>query len=188
MIRLAVLGSTRGTVLPALIEAIANQQMMAKIVTVISNKADAYILQRARNYAIPSHYLAVDHLTRQQYDQKMANVLQPLNVNVIVLMGYMRILSANFVKQFNIINSHPSLLPAHAGLMNHAVHQAVLAAGDKVTGCTVHYVTEQVDGGPIILQKQCLVAEGDTVETLKTKVQALEADAYIEAVRLITAG
>jgi folate-dependent phosphoribosylglycinamide formyltransferase PurN len=97
----------------------------------------------------------------------------------------MRILSPYFVEQWSgrLLNVHPSLLPAFAGLMNRKVHEAVLSAGVPETGCTIHQVTEEVDGGPIVLQKRCPVLPGDTVDTLKDRVQALEQTAFIDVLR-----
>jgi phosphoribosylglycinamide formyltransferase-1 len=109
------------------------------------------------------------------------------DVELVVLIGYMRILSPEFVTAWEnkIINVHPSLLPDFAGGMGNAVHQAVLDAGKAETGCTVHYVTEEVDAGPIVVQKRCAVLPDDTVESLKVKVQELEAVALIEAINQI---
>ena len=99
----------------------------------------------------------------------------------------MRILSAGFCQKWRdrLLNVHPSLLPKYAGGMDINVHENVLRNGDKETGCTIHFVTEDVDGGPILIQKRCSVNIGDTVETLKTKVQRLEGEAFIESIQLI---
>ncbi len=182
MIRLAILGSTRGTNLAALVAAIAAKQLPATIEIVISNKKDALILERAKAAGLYAVFVDPTHLTRAEYDAKVSALLT--NVDLIVLIGYMRILSADFVHAWKnkIINVHPSLLPLHAGLMNLDVHRAVLAAGEMSTGCSVHYVTEEVDAGPVILQKQCEVLPGDTAESLRARVQALEGAALVEAI------
>jgi phosphoribosylglycinamide formyltransferase-1 len=186
-IRLGILGSTRGTDMLAIIAAIKQKKLHASIEIVISNKKNALILERAKSVGIPAEFADPNNLTMIEYDHILSNKMQTHQVDLIVLIGYMRILSADFVIgwQNKIINIHPSLLPAFAGGMNNDVHKAVLAAGVKETGCTVHYVTEVVDAGPIILQKRCKVLPLDTVESLKTRVQELEGDALIEAIENI---
>ena len=108
------------------------------------------------------------------------------NVDLILLIGFMRILSASFCKQWRnkILNVHPSLLPKYGGGMDIDVHKQVLLNGDKKTGCTIHYVNEDVDQGPILVQKECDVLPKDNEFTLKDKVQKLEGLAYIEAVKI----
>jgi phosphoribosylglycinamide formyltransferase 1 len=184
MIRLGVLGSTNGTNLAAIIDAIRCNTLSASIEIVISNKSSAFILQRARAQGISAEFVSAEGLTRAAYDKRVADVLMQHHVDLVVLIGYMRILSAEFIAQWKnkIINVHPSLLPLHAGKMDLDVHRAVLVAGEKETGCTVHYVTEDVDAGPIILQKKCCVLEGDDAETLKQRVQKLEGVALVEAI------
>ena len=187
MMRLGVLGSTRGTHLITLMEAIKEKKLSAAIHVVISNKQDALILERAKSYDLPSQFLDPAGLSCEIYDHKVSQTLQHYTVDLVVLIGYMRILSSEFVKHWEnkIINVHPSLLPAFAGKMDLDVHRAVLQAGMKETGCTVHYVTEKVDSGPIILQRQCEVLTTDTPEILKQRVQQLESRALIEALNLI---
>lgn len=182
MVRLAVLGSTRGTHLLTLVNAIQQKRLAATIEVVISNKADALILERAKEHQLPAIFIAPEQLTRDQYDQKIAQTLQRYPIDGIVLVGYMRILSASFIKQWRnkIINVHPSLLPAFAGGMNSDVHRAVLASGVQETGCTVHFVNEIVDSGPILAQKKCAVLPTDTLESLKQRVQNLEAEALVD--------
>lgn len=187
MISLAVLGSTRGTNLGALIEAINKKLLDAEIKIVISNRAEAPILERAVNFGLQALFVDPKGQSRQHYDQALSSLLNRQKINLIVLIGYMRILSPQFVLnwQNKIINIHPSLLPAYAGLMNLEVHQAVLDAGETETGCTVHFVSEEVDAGPIILQKHCSVHKNDNAETLKTRVQQLESIALVEAIQKI---
>ncbi|QMT61755.1 phosphoribosylglycinamide formyltransferase [Legionella sp. PC997] len=187
MIRIAVLGSTRGTNLNALVAAIEQHHLAASIELVLSNKEDALILEKAANFGIQSMFANPQGLSRTEFDNYLSAILKQHQIELIVLIGYMRILSAEFVSQWEnkIINIHPSLLPAHAGLMNLDVHQSVLDEADTETGCTVHFVTEQVDAGPIILQKKCPVFPGDTAELLKARVQELEGLALIEAIQMI---
>lgn len=187
MIRLAVLGSTRGTNLTVLHEAIETQHLNAQIKLVVSNKKEAFILERARSFNLPTHYLAVEAHSRETYDEKLSMLLKEEEIELIVLIGYMRILSSIFTQTWEnkIINVHPSLLPLHAGKMDLAVHQAVLAAGESESGCSVHYVTEHVDAGPVLIQKRCAVLAEDTPESLKARVQALEGIALVEAIQKI---
>jgi len=114
----------------------------------------------------------------------MTNILKEHNVDLILLIGFMRILSSTFCRNWagKILNVHPSLLPKYAGRMDTNVHEEVLKNNDKETGCTIHLVTDEVDGGPIILQKKCKVDSSDTIDSLKSKVQNLEGEAFLEAI------
>jgi phosphoribosylglycinamide formyltransferase-1 len=185
--RLAIVGSTRGTDMLALIAAITQKELAASIEVVISNKADAMILERARRHALNAVFVDPKNLSREEFDKKLSQELQVHQVDLIILIGYMRILSNQFVSDWRgkIINVHPSLLPAFAGGMDQNVHQAVIDAREKMSGCTVHFVTEEVDGGPILIQKKCAVSAQDTAATLKDRVQDLEGLALIEAVNMI---
>ena len=185
MIRLGILGSTRGTHLLSLIEAIQKKELDASIEIVISNRAEALILERAKTNQLNTKFIDAKGLSREQYDDLISKTLKLFNVELVVLIGFMRILSSAFVKEWEnkIINVHPSLLPNFAGKMDLDVHRAVLHARSKETGCTVHYVTEEVDGGAAIIQKRCEVKETDTIESLKTRVQALESMALVEAIQ-----
>ncbi|WP_115702646.1 phosphoribosylglycinamide formyltransferase [Legionella sainthelensi] len=187
MTRIAVLGSTRGTNLNALVEAVAQKNLAASIELVLSNKEDALILEKATHFGLKSMFVNSRDLSRAEFDNCLSDILKQHRIELIVLIGYMRILSAEFVLAWKnkIINIHPSLLPAYAGLMNLEVHQAVLDADEIETGCTVHYVTEAVDAGPIILQKKCPVKLNDTPELLKARVQELEGVALVEAIKTI---
>lgn len=188
MIRLAVLGSTRGTNLNALVEAISRHELAATIEVVMSNKAEAFILERAKLFGIKSLFVNPQGLSRENFDCHLSKILGEHKIELIVLIGYMRILSPQFIEEWKdkIINIHPSLLPAYSGLMNLEVHQAVLDAHETETGCTVHFVTEEVDAGPIILQKKCAVLPDDTPETLRDRVQLLEGTALVEAIKKIS--
>ena len=190
-IRIAVLGSTRGTDLQAVIDAIESGRLNAEIVCVISNRKKAYILERARKHGIRAVFISSKGLSREEYDKKLLEELKKHSpVDLILLIGYMRILSSLFVRRYRwrIMNIHPSLLPAFAGGMDLEVHKAVLDYGVKVTGCTLHFVDEGVDMGPIILQKPVLIDEDDTPETLKPKVQKAEQEVIIEAIQLFQQG
>ena len=184
-LRVGVLGSTRGTALKGVLDAIAAGTLDVDLRIVISDKPTAPILDRAKLYKVPSLFLDPTGLTREQYDKRVSAELRKAKVALILLIGYMRILSSHFVAEWSgrLLNVHPSLLPAFAGLMNRKVHEAVLSAGVHETGCTIHQVTEEVDGGPIVLQKRCPVLPGDTVDSLKDRVQALEQTAFIDVLR-----
>ncbi len=184
---LGILGSTRGTDLEAIIAAIQHKNLSAEIKVVVSNKEDAYILERAKQHALPAVFLNPADLSRAAFDQKISTLMQAHAVDYIILIGYMRILSNEFVQEWRnkIINVHPSLLPAFAGGMDKDVYQRVLDSGITETGCTVHIVTEELDGGPILVQKKCPVLPNDSVEILKNRVQALEGDALVEAIHIV---
>lgn len=185
MLHLGILGSTRGTDLQAIIDAIETNKLAANIDVVISNKADAYILARAKKHNLKTIFIESKEKTRESYDAEVLAELHKFPLDYVLLIGYMRILGAEFIRSFprKIINVHPSLLPAFAGGMDTNVHAEVLAAGVKETGCTFHYVDTGIDTGEIILQKRCAIELNDTVETLKNKVQKLEGEGFIELLK-----
>ncbi len=187
MIALGILGSTRGTDLQAIMDAIHEKKLDAVIKLVVSNKKDAYILERASQHHCKALFVDSKDVSREEYDEMISTLMKNEQVDLIILIGYMRILSDTFVNdwQHKIINVHPSLLPDFAGGMDGHVHQQVLDAGRKETGCTVHLVTKDVDAGPILVQKKCDVLCDDTADTLKKRVQALEGQALIEAIHLL---
>jgi phosphoribosylglycinamide formyltransferase-1 len=182
---LVVLGSTRGTNMQAIIDAISSSEIDASIEMVISNRKEAFILQRAKDNNIAHKFISAKDKTREQYDEQLISEINSYNPDLILLIGFMRILSEKFTNEFSgkILNVHPSLLPKHSGLMDLSVHQAVLDAGDMESGCTIHQVNEKVDGGKIELQLKCSVKKNDTAETLKQKVQALESKAWVEVIK-----
>ena len=187
MIRLGVLGSTKGTDLEAILSSINNKKLAAKVSVVISNRENAYILTRAKNHNVPSLFISHKNKSREEFDKNVTTILKQYNVELVLLIGFMRILSAEFCQAWRdrVLNVHPSLLPKYAGGMDMSVHKEVLKNGDHETGCTIHFVTETVDGGPVLVQKRCTVETNETVATLKLKVQALEGGAFIEAIQLI---
>ena len=187
MLKLAVLGSTRGTDLDAIVSAIDEGILNATIKLVISNKENAYILKRAEKNDIKSMFLSDNSVTREEYGNLLNKIFIDNNVDIVLLIGFMRILSKSFCKKWDnkILNVHPSLLPKYAGGINNNVHRDVLKNKDSETGCTIHYVTANVDSGPILIQKKCEVQPGDTIESLKDRVQDLEGQAFIEALHLI---
>ena len=183
---LGVLGSTKGTDLQAIIDAIAEGMLDASIEIVISNRKKSFILERARNHGIEAVFISHKGEKREQFDREMAKLLEAKGVQLILLIGFMRILSPWFCHHWNnrILNVHPSLLPKYAGGTDMNVHEEVLKNNETETGCTIHIVTSEVDAGPIVVQKKCAVEADDTPETVKTKVQALEGDAFLEAIRI----
>eukprot|EP00928_Gymnodinium_smaydae_P037220 TRINITY_DN25873_c0_g1_i1.p1 TRINITY_DN25873_c0_g1~~TRINITY_DN25873_c0_g1_i1.p1 ORF type:complete len:641 (-),score=98.85 TRINITY_DN25873_c0_g1_i1:428-2350(-) len=190
-VRVALVGSTRGSSSQATIDACKAGQLNAEVALVVSNKKDAGILDRAKNEKLRYvHVPCAKGTARATYDAELTRVMLDEGIDLVMLVGFMRILSPEFCREWQgrCINIHPSLLPKHAGGMDLEVHKAVLDAGDTESGCTVHLVTEEVDGGAVVVQPQVAVAQDDTPETLKAKVQALEAPALVEAVRRFAKG
>ena len=187
MIKLGVIGSTNGTDLQVILDAIGSGKLNAEVSVVLSNQKNAYILERAKNHNVPVVFTSHKGKSRKEFDAELTAVLKEHGVNLVLLIGFMRILSAEFCRRWQdrLLNVHPSLLPKYGGGLDTNVHEEVLKNGDPETGCTVHFVTDEVDGGPILIQKECNVEAHDTVETLKTKVQKLEGEAFIEAIQLI---
>lgn len=188
MFKIAVLASTNGTDLQAIIDEMKEGKMPGiELAGVLSNKKNCYAVERAKNQGYKTFFINPKDKSREEFDMEMADKLEELNVDLIVLVGYMRILSENFAKKFNkkIINVHPALIPKFCGkdFFGKGVHEAVLEAGEKETGMTIHYVDEDVDTGDIIIQKTCKVEPNDTPDTLKEKVQALEKKWYPEVIR-----
>ena len=187
MIKLGVLGSTNGTDLQTILDSIASGELNGEVSVVLSNRKNAYILERAKNYNVPAFFLSHKEKSREEFDAEMTAILKEYAVDLVLLIGFMRILSAKFCQEWQdrLLNVHPSLLPKYAGGMDTNVHQDVIINGDTETGCTIHFVTDEVDEGPILIQKKCNVEPDETVDTLKTKVQKLEGMAFIEAIQLI---
>jgi phosphoribosylglycinamide formyltransferase 1 len=181
-LKVGVLGSTRGTALQGILDAIAAGTLDVEIVLVASDKPAAPILERAARHGVRALFLDPAGLKREAYDQQVSGALREASAELVLLIGYMRIVSEEFVNTWRgkLLNVHPSLLPSFGGLMNLKVHEAVLAAGVSETGCTIHQVTDEVDGGSIVLQKRCPVLPGDTAEMLQSRVQALEQAAFVE--------
>ena len=190
-LRLGVLGSTKGTSLQGVIEAIEEGTLNARIAMVISNKHEAGILTRASAHSLPHLFLPAAHKSRETYDAELIERFDAEGVDVVLMVGYMRIASPVFIEHYHnrCINVHPSLLPEFAGGMDLDVHTAVLKARRMQSGCTVHIVTESLDAGPIVVQKECSVdLPTETADTLKAKVQLLERVALVEAVQMYIDG
>lgn len=187
MYKIAVLASTKGTNFQSLIDAKKSGVLKGnvEICCLVTNKPDCGAAEKAKAADIPVYSIDTAGKTREEFDDEVMRILDQYNVDLVVLGGYMRIISAPMIKKYRnrIINIHPSLLPKFGGGMNLDVHRAVLEAGEKETGMTIHLLDEGVDTGPIVLQKTCLVDSTDTPETLKEKVQALEKEWYPKVVQ-----
>jgi phosphoribosylglycinamide formyltransferase 1 len=186
--RIGVLISGRGSNLQALIDATLNGSLDAAVVVVISNRADAAGLERARRSGIDA--IVMDHRgwdSRDDYDAAILHELRERGVGLVCLAGYMRLIGRVLLDAFpnGILNIHPSLLPAFPGM--NAQHQAI-EHGVKVSGVTVHFVTSELDGGPIILQRTVPVLDDDTRDALADRILAVEHRAYPEAVRIVLDG
>ncbi|MBI4904185.1 MAG: phosphoribosylglycinamide formyltransferase [Acidobacteria bacterium] len=187
MKRLGVLLSGRGSNFQAIARNVAQGRIEAEIGVVISNRPEAPGLALARELGLTAVAIPSRGLDRESYDRLLLEELAKHNVDLICLAGYMRLLSATFVRAYplRILNIHPSLLPAFPGL--DAQHQAV-SHGVKFSGCTVHFVDEQLDAGPIILQAVVPVLDADTPDTLSARILAEEHRIYSEAVSIVLAG
>jgi len=184
---LVVLISGSGSNLQAIIDAAAND-LPAKITAVISNRDDAYGLERARTAGIETQVLDhKPHPNRESYDQALIELIDSFQPGLVILAGFMRILSPLFVQHYQgrLLNIHPSLLPKHKGLHT---HQRALEAGETMHGASVHFVTEELDGGPVVLQAQVPVETGDTEETLAARVLKQEHIIYPQVVRWFAEG
>jgi phosphoribosylglycinamide formyltransferase-1 len=184
--RIGVLGSGAGTNCEAIMEACAKGQIPGRVVIVISDVAEAPILERARRRGVATQFIGPSRLKTKleaELEQQMAGLLREAGVDLVALAGYMRVLKAPMLEAYRgrILNVHPSLLPAFPGLR--AWEQA-LAHGVKVTGCTVHIVDESVDAGPIILQQPVPVFDNDSPESLHQRIQVAEHSLFPRAIRL----
>ena len=188
MVNIGVLVSGRGTNLQAIIDAIKEGKIAGEIKVVVSDNPDAYALKRAQQYHIATRYIHFKEFkNREDYDKEIIKTLKENKIELVVLAGYMRILSPYFIRTYKnkIINIHPALLPSFPGL--HAQEQAV-EHGVKISGCTVHFVDEGVDSGPIILQKAVEVSDDDTEESLAEKILKEEHQIYPRAIQLFSEG
>jgi phosphoribosylglycinamide formyltransferase-1 len=183
-----VLISGSGSNLQALIDSLAGADTPAVIRAVISNRADAYGLERARQANIETRFL--DHKSyadRERFDAALIQAIDGFDADLVLLAGFMRILSADFVRHYQgrLLNIHPSLLPKYKGLHT---HQRALEAGDAEHGCSVHFVTEELDGGPLVVQAAIPVESHDTPETLAQRVHVQEHVIYPLAMRWFAEG
>jgi phosphoribosylglycinamide formyltransferase-1 len=183
---IGIIISGRGSNMVALVDAVQGGSIPDSIVSVvISDKPDAAGLEKARQRGVETVVVERKGRSRNEHDAEIAEELTKRSVDLVCLAGYMRLLSPGFVKQFEgrIINIHPSLLPKFPGL---DAQKQAFEAGEKVTGCTVHFVDEHLDNGPVILQRQVEVRDDDTVDTLSARILEQEHAAYIEAVKIFS--
>lgn len=189
MVKIGVLISGGGTNLQAIIDNIENGCINGKIQLIISNRKDAYGLERGKKADIESLYVNPKNFTNtDEYNLRLIKEFKDRDVDLVVLAGYLKILSSEFIQEFRnrIINIHPSLIPSFCGdgYYGERVHKAVLDYGCKVTGATVHFVDEGTDTGPIILQRCVEVEDDETVQSLQKKVLKVEHEILVNAVRL----
>jgi phosphoribosylglycinamide formyltransferase-1 len=186
--RTAILISGSGSNLQSFIDQVACGELDLEIAVVVSNREHAYGLQRAAAAGIPGIFIAHDSFSnREDFDRAVAAALAEYSVDLVILAGFMRILSTWFVHRFSgrILNIHPALLPAYPGL---DTHQRVLDAGDQLHGSTVHFVTEELDGGPLIMQGRLEIQPGESAADLAARVQSIEHRIYPECAALYAAG
>ena len=186
--RIVVLISGNGSNLQAIIDHCGNDQTSAEVVSVISNVQSAFGLERARSAGIDAHCL--DHrefVSRSAFDEALATLVEGFRPDLVVLAGFMRFLSPSFVDHFagRLVNIHPSLLPRYPGL---DTHKRAIADGAKEHGATLHFVTRDLDAGPVIIQGRVEVLEDDSEHTLATRVQEVEHRIYPEAVSWFASG
>jgi phosphoribosylglycinamide formyltransferase-1 len=185
--RLGILLSGRGSNFEAIARSIAEGRLAAEIAVVISNRPEARGLERAREIGLNAVCIPSRGVEREAFDRLVAAELHKHNVDLVCLAGFMRLLSGYFIREFpqRILNIHPSLLPAFPGL--DAQHQA-LEHGVKFSGCTVHFVDEDLDAGPIIAQAVVPVLDDDTTETLSSRILEQEHRIYSEAIQIVLSG
>lgn len=184
-VRIGVLVSGSGTNSQAIIDACKSKKIDAEVVAVISNKKDAFALQRAKRYNIKSVFIDPQ---KNNFDKKAIGILEKQKVDLVCLAGFLLKLGKNFIKKYKgkILNIHPALLPKFGGKNMYGIniHKTVLESGEKVSGCTVHLVDEKYDHGKIILQKKVKVLKEDTPETLQKKILKQEHKLYPEAIKM----
>jgi phosphoribosylglycinamide formyltransferase-1 len=183
---IAVLISGNGTNLQSIIDHVKKGKLKCNLAVVISNKADAYGLKKAEKAKIPNYFIDYKDISREEHEKKVIDVLNKYEVDLVVLAGYMRIITPYFIEQYKnrIINIHPAILPAFPGTDGYG---DTFNYGCKVGGCTVHFVDSGVDTGPIIIQRINPVQENDTLESFKERGLKIEHQALPEAIRLFCA-
>lgn len=174
MYNLVVFASGNGTTLQAIIDAIQNKKLESNILLVVSNNPDAFALERAKRSNIPTY--VIKEKTTDKIDEELCSVLSNLDVDLIVLAGYLKLIGKKLISNYKIINTHPSLLPKYGGkgMYGMNVHRAVVEAKEEFTGVTLHYVNSEYDRGPIIKQTIVKVLPEDTAEDVSAKVQSAE--------------
>lgn len=191
-IKIGVLASGSGTNLQAIMDACDGGGINGEVTVVISDNSDAYALERARKRRITAVVIPPKGLRREEHERLVHEAISKGGVDLVVLAGYMRILTPWLIEKYRgrMMNIHPALLPSFGGegMYGEHVHEAVINYGCKVSGCTVHFVSTEVDGGPIILQEAVPVLENDTPDTLANRIHPLEHKLYTKAIALFAAG
>src|SRR5438552_18232413 len=190
-IRLAVFLSGNGTTLQNLIDRAADGRLPAQVVLVASNRADAFGLVRAEKAGIPTAVIErKDFATREEFSRRLFDLCREHKADLVCLAGFLQLIHIPDDYEGRVMNIHPALVPSFCGqgYYGHHVHEAVLASGAKITGCTVHFCDNQYDHGPIILQRAVNVFEDDTPESLAARVFEQECEVYPEAIRLFAEG
>ena len=190
-LRLAVLLSGGGTTLQNLIDRIADGRLRAEITLVVASRADAFGLERARTAGIPAQVVARKNCaSREEFSTRIFDLCRQAHADLVCMAGFLQLIHVPGDFLGRVMNIHPALIPAFCGqgMYGHHVHEAVLAYGAKISGCTVHFADNQYDHGPIILQRAVPVLDDDTADTLANRVFAAECEAYPEAIQLFAAG
>ena len=191
VIRLAVLASGGGTTLQNLLDRIADGRLEAQVVSVVSNNADAFVLERGRRAGLSLAVVSRKEAgTREEFSRRLFDSCRQANADLVCLAGFLQLIHVPEDYLGKVMNIHPSLIPAFCGkgYYGHHVHEAVLKYGAKITGCTVHFADNEYDHGPIILQRPVLVREDDTPDRLAERVFQEECEAYPQAIRLFAEG
>jgi len=188
-LNLCVLASGKGSNLNSIINSQKSKKISSKVALVISNNSDSGALELARKHKIPAHHLSEKQFnSRKNFDNAFLKLLNKYKIDLIILAGYMKLLSPKIVRKYKnrILNLHPALLPffAGTGMYGMKVHEAVLEAGCKVSGASIHIVDEIYDHGPIISQKTVKISDTETPQTLRKKIQKIEHKLYPETIRL----
>ena len=183
MYNLVVFASGNGTTLQAVIDAIDSKNLLANISLVVSNNPNAFALERAKKAKIPTYI--IKEKDTDKIDDELNTVLSKINVDLIVLAGYLKLIGPRLIQNYTIINTHPSLLPKYGGkgMYGMNVHRAVIEAKEEYSGVTLHYVNSEYDRGPTIMQTSIKVMPDDTPEALAARVQAAEKIQLVEALK-----
>jgi len=190
MKRIGILSSHNGSGFDTILQACENKILDAQVVLVISNNSNAKVLEKASKKDIPNFVINAKKYPNENLDEKITNLMLEFKIDYIFLSGYMKKIEKNLLKEFpnKIINSHPALLPKFggSGMYGRFVHEAVIKAKEKESGCTIHYVNENYDEGEYILQKSISLLQDEKVETLEEKIKELEKAAVVEAFLKLT--
>jgi phosphoribosylglycinamide formyltransferase-1 len=184
---LGIISSGRGENLRYILQEEQSGRLPAQVKIVLTDQPDAGALKIAKEFCVPGHFIAPSNLRREEYDEKLIAHLEAAGVELVILTGYMRILSPLFVRHYKgrILNIHPALLPSFRGM---GAFSQALAYGVKWTGTTIHIVDEDVDHGPIVYQRPVPVLENDTHDSLKARIQRAEYKAYPKAIKMFIEG